>query len=203
MPEARCEHKKLPQTVSCPCHLAQPVLLHVKQHGLHGKHHTPPTCRSGPGLRHALQLRTMKNTAWQPYKPSESALQHLAYRVHPRQQVQLAELHPEMIGSNVDMTCVLLWAGAIGKGRSSAVACTGDCVPECTCKSHIMTASAVFVKLCHNLALHSVPVTPLTVPLHCAFCIILFCCTDACNCWSFRACKEQPFHRFYKDIVHA
>ncbi|KAL0034552.1 hypothetical protein WJX79_008066 [Trebouxia sp. C0005] len=76
----------------------------------------PWNSRSGPGLRHALQLRTMKNTAWQPYKPSESALQHLAYRVHPRQQVQLAELHPEMIGSNVDMTCVLLWAGAIGKG---------------------------------------------------------------------------------------
>ncbi|KAL0024592.1 hypothetical protein WJX77_001215 [Trebouxia sp. C0004] len=72
--------------------------------------------RSGPGLTHALQLRTGKNTAWQPYKPSESALQHLAYCVHPRRQAQLAELQPEMLGSYVDMTCVLLWAGAIGKG---------------------------------------------------------------------------------------
>jgi hypothetical protein len=100
--------------------LAQPVVLQEK-HEVHGECDSPSACRSGPGLRHALQLRTGKNTAWQPYKPSESALHHLAYCVHPRQQVQLADLQPEMIGSNVDMTCVLLWAGAIGRGQSSPV----------------------------------------------------------------------------------
>ena len=122
MPQACCVHQRLPQTVSCPRHpcLASPASREAK-HEPQGECDSLSACRSGPGLRHALQLRTGKNTAWQAYKPSECALQHLAYCVHPRQQVQLAELQPEMIGSNVDMTCVLLWAGAIGRGQSSPV----------------------------------------------------------------------------------
>ena len=68
-----------------------------------------------------MELQTRRKTSWQVYKPSEPALQRLAYTVNPRQQVLLSDLQPEMVESFVDMTCVLLWAGEIFDGDCSHV----------------------------------------------------------------------------------
>ena len=69
------------------------------------------------GLRPPLELQTGRNTLWQPYTPSQLALQYLAFNFTPRQQTLLSDVEPGMLHTCLDMTCVLLSAGPVYAGK--------------------------------------------------------------------------------------
>lgn len=87
-----------------------------------------------------MELQTGRNTAWRPYQPPQLPLQPLAYHVNPRQQTQLAQLHPASAQSFADMACVLLWAGPTYAGALLFVLGV--------CREEIKSSMLVLQQLC-------------------------------------------------------
>lgn len=84
-------------------------------------------CRSRAGL----ELQTGRHTCWQPYTPSQAALQQLAWQAQPRQLTQLSSLQEALLGSHLDMTCALLCAGPVYPGELHPHGLVPCCLPPC------------------------------------------------------------------------